>query len=253
MPVDVIVNQYLIVLIACTSLSIVSSLTVVIPLLLSSNLRSRPFTLVTGYINIADFITSVFDLLHFLYLPNIWLCRIQACFAAIFKLAAAFWMTLITHFVYRILVLNQNRRVVISWKHHAFCWGVPVILAFLPLFFFFEFGTLKESLKPLDDKDKTAFEILNLGCAYLPTSATPSGLAEQGHLTVFFVFALWIYVCVFMMVFEIIIIFWRANQLQIGDIRLEILKYALYPSGLILSKVSCCLMYMLLLLMACLS
>ena len=145
-------------------------------------------------------------------------------------------MTLITHSVYRIVVLN-HRQISLSWKHHAFCWGVPAILAFLSLLVHFDFGALKdigalkESSKPVEN-DRVFVEILTLPCSYTTTSSSSPEMAILAHLPVFFIFSLWIYICVLTMIFEIVIIFWRANQLQMGDIRLEIFKYALYPMGL---------------------
>ncbi len=47
---------------------------------------------------------------------------------------STFWVTLMTHFLFRIVVMNE-RDLAILRIHHVLIWGVSLVITFLPLLY----------------------------------------------------------------------------------------------------------------------
>ena len=235
MSLDGVVQRYLIAMLICNIVSATATLTVIVPLLCSSYLRRKPFTKIAGFITLSEFLDHFFKVLRLTNLDSVLNCQLQAFFSMSFGLSSVFWMMVMTHFLYRIIVRN-HRNIFISWIHHAFCWGIPIALAVLPLFFDLTFGVAWYD-KSKGDNSKYN-EVLTLMCTYGPTHDTSRWMIERSHLATFFVYALWAYLCVFTMIFEVIMCYVVILRLLGGDIRLDVTRHLLYPSGVIFSKVT---------------
>lgn len=60
-----------------------------------------------------------------------WQCWAQAILSKIFTLAAVLWITVISFLMYYLTVSNKIFQIRVH--HHLLCWGIPIVVTFLPL------------------------------------------------------------------------------------------------------------------------
>ena len=229
-----VAKGYAIVMIAFSVVSVAATLTVIIPLLCSPYLRRKPFTKIAGYICLTGLIDSFFRLLRLTNLDNTICCQLQAFSLFSAELSGVFCMTILTHFLYRIIV-RSHRNINIAWGHCALVFGFPVFIAIFPLFLGLKFDTAWCNKAEAHDEYTEALTLL---CSYGPTEYSSDWMREHSYLSSFFVNALWSYICVIIMIFEIMACLVMMLRLTGGDIRLVVTSYLLYPIGVILNKVN---------------
>lgn len=235
---DPITQSHLKVTTAFAIISAVASLTVLIPWAYSSLLRNRMFKMmkITPYIAICNLFSATVYSLRFLNMENKLICKTQAFIATVFNLGSIFWATNLTHFLYRIIVLN-HRKIDVEWYHHGICWGFPFLLAVFPLFFDIQLGQWPVP-SHMEGDALQSMRILTLACQFEPTPTSPAYIYMFGSLFAFIGYAMWIYICLFIMIFEFVVIIFTASRLSRGDIRLEVRKFTLYPISLVFSEVN---------------
>ena len=233
--------QYFPQLFACFSVvSCLASATVLVPLFSSRFLSSKTFTLLAGCISFGDFLKSIAYTVRFLALKSDNSCKIQAAIGMTFQLSAIFWMMRLTHFLYRIVV-RRDRNIFVSRIDHCICWGIPLLAAFGPISTGWvalgngrDWDKYREVYFP--PTKKHVFQVLNMACSWQPTSKTPAWMFAEG-MNPFVFYVLTTYICIFVIIIEMIIVIVAASRIATGDVRLTVQKFLSYPAAFMLSQV----------------
>jgi hypothetical protein len=119
-----------------SSLSIFGCVLVMLKIGTNKSMRSKLYNQVIFNIALSD---CTFSLGAIIGLPDdgTWPCYLQSALTNIGPVATLFWTTVLVHHVYVILTASpttvQSRSNSISWKLYLICWGIPVLVTFLPL------------------------------------------------------------------------------------------------------------------------
>lgn len=217
-----------------TSFSILSMLacsTVILPLLSTLELRQGTFARLALFISVSDFFNDLGLAARSLDINNSTTCTFQAFISTFCALASMFWIVLLTHFVFRLVVLNhRNVRIVIM--HQCVCWGVPLFLTLIPLV------NVTYGVWPGSATAKgTSF--LSVQCLFQPLPSSPSWVFHPiNNIWAYISLIVWVYLLLVIMIIEILIVLIKSSQLDNIDTRLQIRKFVMYPIALIITQVS---------------
>jgi hypothetical protein len=115
----------------CACISCCASFLVIFLFLKTPQLLNSIFTKLIFYIAISDLFSSIGISLGFSYRGSI-KCYAQGILTNIFPISGVFWTTIIA---YQLATSIFQRRMVtkINYQLHLLCWGLPVLVTFLPL------------------------------------------------------------------------------------------------------------------------
>jgi hypothetical protein len=115
----------------CASISVVASFLVILLFIKTPRLLDSIFTKLIFYVAISDLCTSIGISLGYSYHGSI-KCYAQGILTNVFPISGVFWTTVIA---YQLATSIFQRRMVtkLSFQLHLFCWGLPVLVTFLPL------------------------------------------------------------------------------------------------------------------------
>lgn len=115
----------------CASLSCLASSSIILLFLCNSDLLKTTFTKLIFYIAISDLFSSIGIALGFSYEGTI-KCYLQGILTNIFPISGIFWTTVIAYLL-AMSIFQRHIVTSLNYQVHAFCWGFPVIITFLPL------------------------------------------------------------------------------------------------------------------------
>lgn len=123
---DVIEN----VVIFTSVVSCLFSLFVMMTFFMFSDMRKKMFMRYIFYISLSDFLMSFSSVVGFPDDGSV-LCWVQGLMQGIFAVSSWFWTTALSYSLYSIIRFGKVRYK--QYQVHLVCWGLPVILAIIPL------------------------------------------------------------------------------------------------------------------------
>lgn len=126
----------LVLIYSLSSASALGSLLVIAVYARYKEIRSKVYNHIILNISIVDLLVAIGTLIG---LPSdgSLACFIQSPLVNIGQVAQIFWVTVLAYYLYMILsavtLRLQSANVLVSWKMYLLCYGVPVLVSFLPL------------------------------------------------------------------------------------------------------------------------
>jgi len=196
-----------------SSVSIAFCLPVILTALLPA-LRDQVYIQVVVYIQISNLLAAIGTVYGYVPARSL-ACTFQGILASLFPLASVFWTTFISYLVYRLLL--HDHLVEIDYKTHLVCWGLPIILTFLPY--------INATYSTTDD----GF------CEYVPNAEGSIFWSEFWYWFGFYVW-IWFGIIISLLMYLVVIIYSGRLRREEGiNYSVIIRKLFMYPLILIIS------------------
>jgi hypothetical protein len=193
------------------SISALACLCVILTYIFFSEIRKLRYVELVFYIALNDFVASIGISLGSQN-NNSFACYFQAIATNLCYLSSCFWTTVITFQVKQIVYSGKILKDLTPF--HAICWGLPMVLTFLPLF--------SISLGRSDDDSPSWCFITN------PRPGFPQWI-ETFWMYAMFLF--WMWLSVLINLFLLFCSWWRLKSMAVvsSDVKQTISKLAVYP------------------------